>query len=176
MKYNLLKTVAVIASSTCILFLSACGGSSGSGTSVQPGNSGNLGSSTIVANDFSFPEVSEANGTMNVMIPPGPMPTFSARRTLSNGGGNTIVFGDPVVLKYNMYRWSNGEMVESTDQFDEPITIRAGVTEGIPAYLTNSLLGRKIGDRLEIVFEAGMDDLPEYLDGSDAYVLVVDLI
>ena len=176
MKYNLLKTIAVIAGGTCIIFLSVCGGSSESGTIVQPGDSSNLESSTIVANDFSFPEIAEANGTMSVLIPPGQKPTFSARRTLTNGGGNTIVFGDPVVLKYNMYRWSDGEMVESTDQFDEPITIRAGVTEGIPAYLTNSLLGRKIGDRLEIVFEAGMDDLPEYLDGSDAYVLVVDLI
>jgi len=51
-------------------------------------------------------------------------------------------------------------LVESTDDFDEPVTIRAGVTEGVPEFLSHSLLGRKIGDRIQVIFEEGMEDLP----------------
>lgn len=81
-----------------------------------------------------------------------------------------------MVLKYKMYSWSIGEMIESTDNLDEPITVRAGVTEGIPEYLSKSLPGRNIGDKFQIVFESGMDDLPDFFDQSDAYIVVVDLI
>ncbi len=130
----------------------------------------------LMANDFSFPAVTEANGTVSVEAPSGPLPTFSARRLLTSGTGSTIGFGDPVVLRYSMYSWSSGELVETTDAFDEPITIEAGVTEGVPDYLTKSLLGRNLGDKIQVVFEAGMEDLPSYLDNNDAYILVIDLI
>ena len=158
--------------------LSACGGSSGSsGTNTNPlANTGPEVNTTLLATDFSFPAVAEANGEIDVTVPAGPLPTFSARRTLSAGSGSTIGFGDPVVVKYSMYSWSTGELVETTDSFDDPITVRAGATEGFPEYLSKSLLGRKIGDRLQLVFETGMEDLPGYLDNSDAYILVVDLI
>lgn len=169
---NTMKKVSVLASAGIIALLSACGGGGSGGSNSSNSMSGG----EIVSNDFAFPEVAEANGVVNVEIPSGPKPAFPARRTLSAGGGNTIAFGDPVVLKYNMYSWSTGELVESTDNFDEPLTIRAGLTEGIPDYLTNSLLGRKIGDRLQVIFQAGMEDLPEYLDNTDAYVVVLDLI
>jgi len=182
--------MSVIAITGIFAMLSACdgGGSASVNTTdstITTGDNGGTGgtdgnsttaNAVIVANDFTFPEIAEANGAINVSIPTGPMPVFSARRVLSNGTGNTIAFGDPVVLKYNMYSWSSGAMVESTDNLDEPITVRAGVTDGIPEYLSKSLLGRNIGDKLQIVFESGMDDLPEYLDPSDAYVIVVDLI
>ena len=131
---------------------------------------------TLVANDFSFPAVTEANGTVNVETPTGPLPTFSARRTLSKGTGSPIGFGDPVVLRYSMYSWTSGQLVENTDSFDEHITIEAGVTEGVPDYLTKSVLGRNLGDKIQVVFEPEMEDLPSYLDSSDAYILVIDLI
>jgi len=105
-----------------------------------------------------------------------PLPTFSARRTLSSGTGSTVQFGDPVVLRYTMYNWSMGELIENTDTFDEPVAIQAGVTSGVPDFLSKSLLGRNIGDRIQVIFEPGMEDLPEYLDANNAYVLVVDLL
>ena len=150
------------------LILSACGGSSG--------DSGAVSNNTIVSNDFAFPAVTDVAAGANIAIPTGPAPEFSARRTISKGAGSPIEFGDPVVLNYNMYSWSTGELVDSTDTLDEPLTIRAGVTNGIPDYLTKSLLGRQIGDKLQVVFEQDMEDLPEYLDSSDAYVLVVSLL
>ena len=118
----------------------------------------------------------ENNGTVNIDVPTGPLPTFSARRTLSKGTGSTIGFGDPVVLRYSMYSWSTGELVETTDVLDEPVTIQAGVSEGVPDYLSKSLLGRNVGDKIQVVFESEMEDLPGYLDNADAYILVVDLI
>jgi len=51
-----------------------------------------------------------------------------------------------------------------------------GYTNGVPEYLTKSLLGRQIGDTLQLVFKQDMEDLPDYLDKSDAYVLVVSLL
>ena len=150
------------------LALSACGGSGGDSGSVSGG--------AIISNDFAFPGVINVAVDPEMQKPVGPAPEFSARRTLSKGTGSPIEFGDPVVLDYNMYSWTTGELVETTDTLDEPLTIRAGVTNGIPDYLTKSLLGRQIGDTMQVVFERDMADLPEYLDSSDAYVLVVNLL
>ncbi len=133
-------------------------------------------STAMTANDFTFPAVTETNGVISVEIPQSPLPTFSARRTLSSGTGSTVQFGDPVVLRYTMYNWSMGELIENTDTFDEPVAIQAGVTSGVPDFLSKSLLGRNIGDRIQVIFEPGMEDLPEYLDANNAYVLVVDLL
>lgn len=168
MKYILLKRVAVLASVSALVLISACDSGGSSGESASNG--------AIVNNDFAFPAVSETNGSFEITNPLGDVPTFSARRTLEAGSGSTIEFGDPVVLRYKMFRWSTGEIVESTDDFDEPVTIRAGITEGVPEHLSHSLLGRKIGEKMQIIFEEGMEDLPGYLDSDDAYVLVIELI
>ena len=168
MKNLLLKRVAALASVSALVLISACDSGSSSGDATSSG--------AIVNSDFAFPAVSEANGSFEISSPLGDAPTFSARRTLEAGSGNTIEFGDPVVLRYEMFSWSTGEMVESTDDFDEPVTIRAGITEGVPEHLSHSLLGRKIGEKIQIIFEEGMEDLPGYLDSDDAYVLVIELI
>jgi len=162
------KNVVTGIALTASLLLAACGGSSG--------DSGSAANNVIVSNDFAFPGVTNVAGEAGIELPNGAAPEFSARRTLSKGSGSPIEFGDPVVLNYNMYSWSTGELVDSTDTLDEPLTVRAGVTTGVPAYLSKSLLGRQVGDQLQLVFETGMDDLPAYLDDSDAYVLVVSVL
>jgi len=172
MKNLLLKRVAVLASASALVLLSACGGS-GSGDS---GSSSVAASNVIASSDFTFPDVTEVDDQFAISSPEGATPSFPARRTLQAGSGNTIEFSDPVVLRYDMFSWSTGELVESTNDFDEPLTIRAGVTEGVPEFLSHSLLGRRIGDRIQIIFEEGMEDLPPYLDANDAYVLVIEII
>lgn len=159
------KNVVTGIALTASLLLAACGGSSG--------DSGSGANNVIVSNDFAFPAVTDGAG---IEKPTGSAPEFSARRTISKGAGSPIQYGDPVVLNYNMYSWSTGELVDSTDTLDEPLTVRAGVTTGVPEYLSKSLLGRQIGDQLQLVFEPGMEDLPAYLDNSDAYVLVVSVL
>ncbi len=166
---NAISTLAVLSLSVAVV---ACGGSS-SGDSTNVTEAG----SVIIDNDFQFPTVNNSAQGVSVDIPDGAVPAFSARRTITAGSGNAIEFGDPVVLKYDMFSWTTGEKVESSEDFDEAFTVLAGVADGgVPEYLAKSLLGRKIGDTMEIVFEAGMEDLPEYLDNSDAYVLVIELI
>jgi len=160
------QLIAGIALTTTLL-LSACGGSSGdSANSSEP----------LFTSDFEFPGVTETTDGFRIKTPEGSAPEFSSRRTVTKGSGSTIEFGDPVVLNYNMYSWQTGELVDSTDTLDEPLTIRAGVTNGVPDYLTKSLLGRQIGETIQVVFERNMADLPEYLDSEDAYVLVVSLL
>ena len=118
MKNLLLKRVAVLASTSALVLLSACGGGGSSGD----------GASGVMANsDFSFPDVTEVDDRFAISRPEGDTPTFSARRTLEAGSGNTIEFSNPVVLRYDMFSWNTGELVESTDDLDEPLTIRAGV-------------------------------------------------
>jgi len=173
------RKVALVASVSFLVLVSACGGS-GSSAVTDPGidadgTGADVESNPIVSNDFTFPSIAAANGALEV-LPAGPLPLFPARRTLTTGTGGTVEFGDPVVLSYEIYSWSTGELIESTAEFDEPVTVRAGVTEGIPDYLSNSLLGRNIGDRMQIIFQPGMEDLPVYLDSTDAYVVVLDLI
>lgn len=179
MNINAKKLCSWMTVASVMVVLSACGGNSGSSDSADSTGSADSTpqvDSNLVANDFTFPEIAEANGVVDIEAPTGPLPTFPARRTLTAGSGSAVGFGDPVVVRYSMYSWSTGELVESTDSFDEPVTLRAGVNEGVPEYLSNSLLGRNVGDRLQLIFETGMEDLPSYLDDSDAYVLVVDLI
>ena len=128
--------------------------------------------------DFSFPEISDNNGTLSMTIPNGPPPEFAARRTIASGSGAVIGFGDPVILKYDMFSWSSGTLVESSSQFDIAHTVKGGVSDEypIPEYLAKSLLGRSIGAKLQVVLPAGTEDLPPYLDQEDAYVLLVELL
>ena len=126
--------------------------------------------------DFDFPEIVAQNGSMSMTIPDGPLPDQSARRSLSAGGGPSIEFGDAVVLKYDMFSWSTGELVESSSQLEGPYAVKAGISDNIPEYLAKSLLGRTLGETVQIVFPTGMEDLPSYLDPADAYVLVIELM
>lgn len=177
MKNTASKLFNTLIISASIAIIGGCdsgggGGDTGAAATQQPA----IQAATPVANDFKFPAVANVNGNYSVTIPGGPAPTFSARRTIEKGNGSIIEFGDTVVLNYSMFSWSTGELIESSDTLDEPIAVRAGITEGIPQYMTKSLLGRSLGDKLQIIFERGMEDLPVYLDPNDAYVVVVELI
>lgn len=127
---------------------------------------------------FSFPSVVMQGSGMSMTIPGGPLPKFPARRTIVNGTGETIEFGDAVTLKYDMFAWSDGALVESSELFEEAHTVQGGVSDAfpIPEYLAKSLLGRKLGDTVQVVLPVGTVDLPAYLDQNDAYVLLVELL
>ena len=158
------------------VLISACGGDSGSDNGVDAEPTQQLAAAApLDDSDFSFPLVTDNNGSISVS-PTGPVPVFSARRTLAAGAGETIEFGDPVVLRYSMYAWSTGALVESSDDFEDAITIRAGFAGNSPEYLSNSLLGRNIGARVQVVLEAGTEDLPGGFDPNDAYIVVADLL
>lgn len=136
------------------------------------------GITTRSAADFNFPEVVNTNGSITMTIPNGPAPSFPARRDISSGGGQTIQFGDPVSLKYDMFSWSTGELVESSSQFEEAHVVKAGMSESfpVPEILSQALLGRSLGDTLQIVFPVGTEDLPSNLDNTDAFILLVELL
>lgn len=127
---------------------------------------------------FSFPSISVQDGSMSMVIPNGELPKFAARRTVISGTGQTIEFGDAVTLKYDMFAWSSGELVESSSLFEEAHTVQGGISDDfpIPEYLAKSLLGRRLGDTIQVVLPVGTADLPVYLDASDAYVLMVELL
>lgn len=167
---TVLKPLLSAASITALAVLGACDGSGSTGSGNPSGGS------AMVANDFAFPELGEANGEVSVNATATPPPSFSARRTISAGSGSVIEFGDPVVLRYTMHSWTTGELVESSDDRSDPLTVRAGMSAGVPEFLTKSLPGRNLGDTIQVVFEKGMHDLPEYLDRDDAYVVVVELM
>lgn len=181
MNTKFITRVALIAGTA--LFLSACSnspsGSDGSDTDdiIDTGNTTATGS-PIVQSSFAFPAVDMAagDGVGTVSTPEGALPVFSARRSLSAGTGDVVAFGDPVQLRYNMYSWTSGELVESSDSFDDAIIINAGVTEGVPAFLSSSVLGRNKGETVQIVYKAGLEDLPAYLDNEDAYVMVLQVL
>lgn len=185
------------------ILLSSCGGGSGGGVSVAepdssvPIDNSQFGVNLIDVSDasiviqaskaaatarsgrgFSFPSVTMQDDGMSMVIPGGPLPKFPARRTVKNGTGQTIEFGDAVTLKYDMFAWSNGALVESSTLFEEAHTVKGGVSDDfpIPEYLAKSLLGRKLGDTVQVVLPVGTVDLPAYLDQSDAYVLLVELL
>lgn len=194
--------VGVIALSVMLV---GCGGGSSGGVSVaatetQSPTTGNLSAANSIdvsdasliteatkvsgnasartGRGFSFPSVLVQDGTMSMIIPNGELPKFAARRTVVSGTGQTIEFGDAVTLKYDMFAWSSGALVESSSLFEEAHTVQGGISDEfpIPEYLAKSLLGRKLGDTIQVVLPVGTADLPAYLDANDAYVLVVELL
>lgn len=136
------------------------------------------GSNLRSGSDFSFPEIVEQDGAITMTIPNGKVPVFPARRTVLSGSGPVVEFGDAVTLKYDMFSWSTGELVESSSQYEEAHIVKGGNSDNypIPDYLAKSLLGRSLGDTIQVVLPAGTEDLPDYLDITDAYVLVVELL
>lgn len=170
MNTKFIKKVALIGSAAVLL--SACSGDSSSGSGNDETGA------PLVESGFAFPDVQLSDGDSigTVSTPEGALPEFSARRTLSAGTGDVVAFGDPIQLRYNMYSWTDGTLVESTDSFDEAVIIDAGASQGVPAYLASTVLGRNKGETVQIVYEAEMDDLPEYLDNSDAYVMVLQIL
>lgn len=136
------------------------------------------GSNLRSSRDFRFPEVVSQNGSFSMSIPNGMTPKFPARRKVASGNGQVIQFSDPVSLKYDMFSWSTGELVDSSAQYDEAHIVKSGVTDGVavPDYLAKSLLGRSLGDTIQVILPAGTEDLPDYLDSTDAYVMLVELL
>ena len=182
MNTNFTTKVALIAGAAIVL--SACssgnsgGSGSGSGDETTVTETVTETAAPVLQSGFAFPDVQLVDGDSvgTVTVPGGDLPVFSARRTLSAGTGDVVAFGDPVQLKYSMYSWTSGALVESTNDFDEAIIINAGVTQGVPAFLSSTVLGRNKGETVQIVYEAGMDDLPAYLDQEDAYVMVLQVL
>ena len=43
----------------------------------------------------------------------------------------------------------------------------------VPEYLVDALLGKKRGEKMQVVFKPNMGDLPDNLNSDDAYILVV---
>jgi hypothetical protein len=145
---------------------------------VMTGTKTSGGIVTRTSSDFDFPEITSAGTQINMDIPAGPAPDFAARQTISTGTGATLGFGDMVTLKYDMFRWSDGVLMDSSEQYAEALTVPAGDSDSypIPDYLAKSLLGRSVGDMIQVVLPTGTEDLPTYLSNEDAYVLVVELL
>ena len=168
------------------------GGSGGSATAPEVLNPIDVSQASIVteaskasggvvtrsATDFSFPAVSAVNGAVSMTIPNSPPPKVAARRTLTSGNGQKIGFSDTVILKYDMFSWEGGELVESSSQFESAPTVKGGISDNsaLPEYLAKSLLGRSIGDTVQVILPVGTEDLPSYLDATDAHVLLVELL
>ncbi|MEM7257860.1 MAG: hypothetical protein AAF404_10775 [Pseudomonadota bacterium] len=191
------QSVWAVVAITGALWLSGCGGSS-SGARVEPTSEPfvqtavDVSDASIIAaatknsggqinasgSDYSLPAVTNDNGSMSMTIPAGPPPEIPARRTVASGGGATLNFGDPVILKYDMFSWSDGTLVDSSAQYDEAYTVKSGVSDEIPIpeYLAKSLPGRSLGDTLQVILPVGTQDLPAELDQQDAYILIVTLL
>lgn len=130
--------------------------------------------------DYRFPLlVDMGNGEQAIIIGSEPIPSRSARRQLKAGDGALAKAGDQVRFRYDMFSWSTGELVETSGaDVVEGLSITLGDTvEGnqVPLVLHNALYNRRVGSRIQVVFEQGLDDLPSYLNPNDGYVLVVDV-
>ncbi len=90
--------------------------------------------------------------------------------------------GDAVSLRWKMYGLRSGELVEDSDTLftQEPAVIvlggGLGGTAEVPDEVHDALLGQRIGDKIQVLFQYQMEGLPEYLEADDAYTLVVEII
>ncbi|WP_163836084.1 hypothetical protein [Spartinivicinus ruber] len=136
--------------------------------------------------NYSFPEIIDLGNNEYTLASIGEaLPGISKYRKVNSQENNAslhtrVNIGDTVAIKYNMYSWKSGKKVESTqDQFGGPLELVVGSKKGqvtIPKFLNNTIMGSRVGERYQVVFETGMKDLPNYLDKDDAYILVVDIV
>ena len=85
--------------------------------------------------------------------------------------------GSKINLRYDMYSWSTGELVDSSSLHSGgvlPLTL-GGAERRIPGFVEQSLLGRTAGSRVQVVLGKNTKDLPDHLNSADGYVLVVDI-
>lgn len=192
-EYKTLPRIAVLAFS---LAIAACdsGGSGAAGSSVQPVvttpidvskaalvSSGTKTTGGVIDDsgiNFTMPTVETHAGALSLSIPADPTPEFESRAVVSEGSGEVINFGQAVTLKYDLFRWSDGAIVDSSAMYEFAHTAEAGNTQSsaLPDYVSSSLLGRSLGDIMQIVLPRGTADLPQNLDSEDAYVLLVELL
>lgn len=131
-------------------------------------------------NDFSFPDLlNKGDGSWVMVIKDEPIPNKPSRRELVTGEGEVAELGDTVAIRYDMFSWSTGELVDSTRNSDaQSLDVVIGdLVSGnmVPAELNNALLNRTQGTRLQVIFPQLMPDLPQQYNAFDAYILIVDI-
>lgn len=198
MKIKHSKNLAASAALLSTLVLAACGGSGGGTvpgggveqpfqqTEVDVPASGLV--RTVIKNSggananmdamYDLPGLEGNVGSMTMTIPANPAPIFGSRRTQSAVGGQVITMGDPVILNYDMFAWSDGRLIDTSILQTEALSVRAGTTEGVvPQAVTDALLGRSIGDVVQVVIPGSDTDLPPAMQSNDeAYVVVMELM
>lgn len=107
---------------------------------------------------------------------PDEEPEVAGFTVVEVGSGPTVRDGDRILAAWEMASASTGEIVESTaSDLGGPVEIEVGAGM-VPAVLDGAFTGQTVGTRLEVLFPAGMADLPGYLDSSEAYALVVEIV
>lgn len=136
---------------------------------------------TSSTNDFSFPDLvsNPSTGEDVLVISNELLPEQASQRELTKGTGAAARMGDIVTIRYDMFSWSTGELVDSSHRLEEQslkVTLGDLVSGNpVPMELNNALLNRTEGTRLQVVFPRLMPDLPDTFNRYDAYVLMVDI-
>lgn len=130
--------------------------------------------------DYRFPEVVDAgNNEWAMIISDDPIPSRSARRQLHVGDGVLAKAGDTIHFRYDMFSWATGELVETTQNLEtQSLSLTLGNlvnSAQVPKALHNALFNRTAGSRIQVIFKQSMEDLPDYLDPNDGYVLIVEI-
>lgn len=133
--------------------------------------------SSPVTEVYDFPETSGQKGSYEMTIPAGDLPGFSTRRTIEEGAGAAVGYGDTIGIKYDMFSWATGELVETTSQqLNGNTQLELTENGAVPSFLKDSIVGRNVGDVVQVVFEKNLTDLPDYMNNNDAYILIVELV
>lgn len=131
---------------------------------------------TPSSGQFTFPDiVDNGAGEFVMIIADEPIPSRSDRRMLTVGDGPEVGLGDKIQVSYDMFSWANGELIESTRQFENQSLALTLGDQQVPNELQNALLNQTIGSRVQVVFEKNLSDLPDYMNEHDGYVLIVDI-
>ena len=143
--------------------------------------------------EFEIPNA-EPDGNGGYRIAPakdGSFPAVPAAKVLHSGETYgleealqpaKLELGDLVGIRWKMYGLRSGELVEDSDDlFDgSAVNIILGGGKGgdadVPQAMHEALKGQRVGDRVQVVFQHEMPELPEFLNSDDAYTLIVDVI
>ncbi len=116
------------------------------------------------------------NPTNLTVTLPEEEPDRAESRIVAEGSGEIVEPEDTVYLAWEMVNFDTGAVVESTEaDLGGPALIPLGFG-AIPSALEDAVTGQPVGTRLEVLFPAGLDDLPPQFDRDQAHVLAVEIV
>jgi FKBP-type peptidyl-prolyl cis-trans isomerase len=193
--FNVLPTLrfraGLVLATMCAAVLIAGCGSSGSSSTIGPGNensadnklvtAGGKGSETATAPSATAktPTSGPLSKEPTVTPPPGPAPTKLVTKDLIAGTGPEAKAGQTVTVNYVGVLYNGAKEFDASWKRNEPFSFSLGQGQVIPGW-DQGVAGMKVGGRRELIIPAalgyGAKGSPPSIPPNAPLVFVVDLL
>lgn len=119
----------------------------------------------------------DSDGSPNVTLPSGDMPTEFRKATLKKGDGPTVEPGDQVLAQYHGVSWNSGKMFqESWGNQPFTFTVGSGVVQGFSDAVSGETVGSQVIAVLPPAVAYGEGAIDESTHVGETLVFVIDIL